>query len=259
MKRLRLEWSSFRKSLRVLKKNRRLWNLLAPPAVFQFLLTGSVLYLLMKVSAALAARHFAGITVPLLWLAAAVVPGIFLCRLISVFLLGTFFSEMIRGFGDEPILIKRGIFFTFIKRKALFRWAMKGILFSGKHAVFAIPTILCDEEAEDPSVIRERSVTTIEHIWHPKGGFLGFFWMKTIFCLSPWIPVFALLFLFQTAPDSRVRHEIVILLILLLLLFLLFGIIIWIAEKVYIAALFCYAHGPDTVGEFTREELKQGF
>ena len=43
------------------------------------------------------------------------------------------------------------------------------------------------------------------------------------------------------------------------ILVLLLTAFIKCAEQVYIAALFCYAHGPDEVGEFTREELKAGF
>ena len=40
MNRLRLEWSIFIKSLRVLKKNRRLLNLLVPEAFLRLLLYG---------------------------------------------------------------------------------------------------------------------------------------------------------------------------------------------------------------------------
>ena len=185
MNRLRLEWSIFIKSLRVLKKNRRLLNLLVPEAFLRLLLYGIAakqianLILLLFPDPEKPAFDTVEIVFPVVILLFTATAGVLVCRILSAFLLGIFYSEMIRGFGDDGILIKRGLLFAFIKRKALFRWGLN-FFRQGKGNVFAVPTIICDEEAEEPDVIRNRVGTTIEHIWHTKGDFKGLLVLKLL-------------------------------------------------------------------------------
>ncbi len=260
MNRLRLEWSIFIKSLRVLKKNRRLLNLLVPVTVFCLLLwclaAGTVQRLLSQPWDSITTGETVIAAVRLFLLLFAGIP---VYRLISVFLTGIFYSEMIRGFGDDQILIKRGLLFAFIKRKALLKWALKGWMFPGKGNVFAVPTILCDEEAEEPSVIHERAAATVEHIWHPEGGFKGLIVLLILSCLfTAALPLLALQFA-RDLPPGTIKHAVMCLIPAAAAAALIFTGLVLTARKVYIAALFCYAHGPDEVGEFTREELKNGF
>lgn len=265
MNRLRLEWSIFIKSLRVLKKNRRLLNLLVPEAFLRLLLYGiaakqiaNLIFLLFP-DPEKPAFDTVEIVFPVVILLFTATAGVLVCRILSAFLLGIFYSEMIRGFGDDGILIKRGLLFAFIKRKALFRWGLN-FFRQGKGNVFAVPTIICDEEAEEPDVIRNRVGTTIEHIWHTKGDFKGLLVLKLLLLLL----IFAIPFLTAMAiggipPSGTTRPAILTLISAEIILIAVFALAVLAAEKVYIAALFCYAHGPDEVGEFTREELKNGF
>ena len=265
MNRLRLEWSIFIKSLRVLKKNRRLLNLLVPEAFLRLLLYGIAakqianLILLLFPDPEKPAFDTVEIVFPVVILLFTATAGVLVCRILSAFLLGIFYSEMIRGFGNDGILIKRGLLFAFIKRKALFRWGLN-FFRQGKGNVFAVPTIICDEEAEEPDVIRNRVGTTNEHIWHTKGDFKGLLVLKLLLLLL----IFAIPFLTAMAiggipPSGTTRPAILTLISAEIILIAVFALAVLAAEKVYIAALFCYAHGPDEVGEFTREELKNGF
>lgn len=249
MNRLRLEWSIFRKSLRVLKRNRPLLYL---QIVNQL---GTLLIIALLFPALLFA--IPGITcgncpspLPFLILLLVLTP---LVLLVKTFLQGVFFGEMIRGFGDDGVLLKRGLFFAFIKRKALLRHALH-LMTHGRGNVFAVPTIICDEEAEEPAVVMERAKTTIRHIWHTKGRCRGFETLQLL-------PLLA--FLLFMAGVLFAGHAAAVTVILCFaggaILVLLLTAFIKCAEQVYIAALFCYAHGPDEVGEFTREELKAGF
>ena len=144
MNRLRLEWSIFIKSLRVLKKNRRLLNLLVPEAFLRLLLYGIAakqianLILLLFPDPEKPAFDTVEIVFPVVILLFTATAGVLVCRILSAFLLGIFYSEMIRGFGNDGILIKRGLLFAFIKRKALFRWGLN-FFRQGKGNVFAVP------------------------------------------------------------------------------------------------------------------------
>ncbi len=265
MNRLRLEWNIVVKSLRVLKKNRRLLNLLIPEALLYLLLYGiaakqiaNLIFLLFPAPEK-PAFNAAEIIFPMLILLLAATAGLLVCRILSAFLLGIFYSEMIRGFSNDGILIKRGLLFAFIKRKALLRWGLN-FFRRGRGNVFAVPTIICDEEAEEPDVIRNRVGTTIEHIWHTKGGFRGLLFLKLLVLLL----IFCVPFLTAAAiggipPSAAARPAVLALILPEAVLIAGFALVLLVAEKVYIAALFCYAHGPDEVGEFTREELKNGF
>ena len=248
MKHLRLEWNIFRKALRVLKGNRVLLHL----QIINQLGTLLIIALLFPVLlfANLGARENYPSPLPFLILFLVLTP---LVLIVKTFLQGVFYSEMIRGFGDDGVLLKRGLFFAFLKRKALLRYAIH-LMTHGRGNVFAVPTILCDEEAEEPAVVMERAKTTIQHIWHTKGRCRG---LETLQCL----PLLA--FLLFMAGVLFAGHATAVPVILCLgggaILVLLLTAFIKCAEEVYIAALFCYAHGPDEVGEFTREELKAGF
>ena len=240
----RAEWNILKKSLRILKRDRRLLHLLIPDAAAScippyLVLTGILFLINGNVPAAMTALLLAVLLTP---------PALIL----HVFLDAVFFSEMISGFGEEGILIKRGLLSAFIRRKALFRFAVHllthpwNCLSYGR--VFAVPELICEEETEDPVVLLNRAESAVMHTWHSKGGYRGLLWLRLILtlpCLAGivlaclhvpgGIPLFALAYWLPAA----LRH---------------------IAEPVYICALFCYAHSPgDSVGDFTRDELKNGF
>ena len=100
MNRLRLEWSIFIKSLRVLKKNRRLLNLLVPEAFLRLLLYGiaakqiaNLIFLLFP-DPEKPAFDTVEIVFPVVILLFTATAGVLVCRILSAFLLGIFYSAL---------------------------------------------------------------------------------------------------------------------------------------------------------------------
>lgn len=299
MQRLVNSWNIFRKSLRLIRQNRKL--LLFPALSFLALIGlfvlvfGGIVFSAITGGAELTSIFIQKTVIDGKTDYALSIPGLVVFAVLYLVFMTlanycnvAFCSEIIRGLRGEEVSIGRAFRFANSRIKAIFLWSVLaatiGLILKlleerfgsllGRIAValcgaawaiasvFAIPALVCDETLVNPLEALKRSAATIKRTWGESlVGFVGFVLLNFLVMLAG-----ILLFILSVVAAASLQWSgtsaVMGLSVLGFLIFsalMVYFYLIGIARSIYIAALYCYANGEPHVADFTPAELEGAF
>lgn len=194
--------------------------------------------------------------------------GLFVAYFISIFLATffnvAFYSEIIHGLRGEPVFISRGFSFALSKTASIAMWALLGAsvgtilklleerfgwlgqlvirligLAWNVVTIFAVPVIICEEESLNPITNLKKSAGIIKNTWGESlVGFLGISSLNALLIF----PIILLTIAMVVVGAILKSIALVIGVIIIGVVTVAFvGMLLGIAQKIYIASLYLYA------------------